>query len=221
MRILRWAAFGVVTMFLLALVVSVVTAAASPIQADYPDFRKPYDTIVRIEILTGEGIEGHGSGFILDDHRIVTAAHVARLGSRFNVILSNGEERAATISAWDREADVAILLIYKSLKRSTRVECKAPPIGTDIRAIGYPLDLGRTVTRGYTATEAGPKATRTSAIMADIGIAKGMSGGPVYDQFDRVIGIGIAFVPAQYGTSLSMLAAGSEICRLARIGPYR
>lgn len=132
MRILRVAAFCIVALFLLALITAVVSA--SPIQADYPEFRKPYDTIVKIDIETDGESDGHGSGFILDNHRIVTAAHVAQLGSSFTVYLSNGEERAARITAWDRDADVAILLVYKPLKRSTRVECKAPPIGTNVRA---------------------------------------------------------------------------------------
>jgi len=191
-------------------------ASASPIQASYPAPIPAYDTIVRVDVG-----KGHGSGFILDDHRIVTAAHVVASFDKITVVLSNGVKRHGVLVVYDRTADVAIIRVTQSLDRQSRISCAPPPIGDDVRLVGYPLDLGRTETRGFVASAPRPIARFNSAFLADAGVAAGMSGGPTYSG-GRVVGIQVAFVGTSplgqpLGTSMTFIVAASEICRLARI----
>ncbi|MND04267.1 putative periplasmic serine endoprotease DegP-like precursor [compost metagenome] len=60
----------------------------------------------------GEIEAGRGTGFAIDGSgNIVTNEHVVRGGTSFEVILSNGDKRPATLVGADQLSDLAVVRI--------------------------------------------------------------------------------------------------------------
>lgn len=115
--------------FVLGVLLGIHGASADPIQVSYPPPPPPYDIIVEVDVGTG-----HGSGFILDDHRVVTAAHVADGTEPVTIVLSNGVRRPGEVVAFDKGADVAIIRTSRSLDRRALLTCGTTPVGEEVHA---------------------------------------------------------------------------------------
>ena len=158
------------------------------------------DTVVLVSVPD----EGHGSGIVMDQGRIVTNAHVVDGADEVVVSLPNGREVLAEIVGVDVRRDVAVLDLAEE------VEGLVPAVFAfteDLRvgqlavALGSPFDLDRTVTSGIVSAlgrvidsygcENGPGAdcAGVAMIQTDAPINPGNSGGPLADRQGRVIGM--------------------------------
>jgi serine protease Do len=132
---------------------------------------------------------GAGSGVIVDAAGIVvTNRHV--IGNRRTVIMrdADGNEFEGTVVLSDGNIDYA--LIKADIPDAKPVNFNKDPVreGMTVIAIGHPLGLDFTVTKGIVSS-----AKRTmhnvDYIQTDVAINPGNSGGPLIDEQGEVVGI--------------------------------
>ena len=140
---------------------------------------------------------GSGSGVIVRaDGIIITNAHVVGGARTVEVRTADGRTFDGTVLGLDPSVDTAVV-------RVNATNLPAAPLGDSDRlevgqlaiAIGNPLGLERTVTRGVvSATNRSPQGVDIAAalIQTDAAINPGNSGGPLLDSSGRVIGINTA-----------------------------
>lgn len=134
---------------------------------------------------------GHGTGFIISKTGLIlTNRHVVSGNKNVTVSFYDGTEKEAKVLKRDRMADIAILKIngYSNIMNPLPL-CYAqyPSVGEDVIAIGNPLSLNFTVTRGIVS---GIRQTENqSLIQTDAPINPGNSGGPLLNQYGEVVGI--------------------------------
>jgi S1-C subfamily serine protease len=150
---------------------------------------------------------GRGTGFVIDGSgNIVTNEHVVRGGSGFEVILSNGENRNATLVGSDPLSDLAVVRMDGPPPATVELgNSESLQQGQPVLAIGSPLgEFTGTVTSGIvsalnrdfpaSAGVAG-EGIYTDLIQHDAAINPGNSGGPLFDLAGHVIGVNTLGIP--------------------------
>ena len=142
-------------------------------------------------------VEARGSGFIIDANgTIVTNNHVVEHAKSVSVTLDDGTELPARIVGRDPRTDVAVLRVDAGhpLPAITLGSSADVEPGQWVVAMGNPFGLGGTVTAGIVSARgrdigAGPY---DDFIQIDAPINHGNSGGPLFTQDGKVIGINTA-----------------------------
>ncbi len=155
---------------------------------------------------------GRGTGFIIDQAgHVVTNEHVVRGGDAFQVILSDGSVRPATVVGADPQSDLAVVRIEGDGEAPAVVEfgdSEALRQGQPVLAIGSPLgDFTGTVTDGivsalnrdFPGAARQGEAAYTNLIQHNAAINPGNSGGPLFDLNGRVIGVNTLGIPQTPG----------------------
>ncbi len=150
-------------------------------------------------------VEARGSGFIIDaSGLIVTNNHVVKDAKSVSVTLDDGTELPARVIGRDPRTDLAVLrvdagrkLAYVPLGNSDEVK-----VGEWVVAMGNPFGLGGTVTAGIVSARqrdigAGPY---DSFLQIDAPINRGNSGGPLFTQDGRVVGVNTAILSPSGGS---------------------
>jgi S1-C subfamily serine protease len=156
---------------------------------------------------------GRGTGFIIDGTGdIVTNEHVVREGTSFQVILSTGEKRDATLVGSDPFSDLAVVRMQGAIPATVSFgDSDSLLQGQPVLAIGSPLgEFTGTVTSGIISAlhrdfPSDPslgtgEGIYTDLIQHDAPINPGNSGGPLFDIAGRVIGVNTLGIP-QSGTT--------------------
>lgn len=144
--------------------------------------------------------KGTGSGVIISkDGYIVTNNHVVDFADNVNVSLSDKRKFVAKVVGTDARNDLAVLKIDASdLPAIQKGNSEALKIGEWVLAIGFPYDIGTTVTAGIvsaTHKKIGVNETRNAMedfIQTDAVVNPGNSGGALVDANGRLIGINTA-----------------------------
>lgn len=168
-----------------------------------------------------------GSGFAIDDHgRIMTNNHViadAAKGGTITVKLSSGHREKAKLVGRSPGYDLAILRVknHHKVPGVPFGKSAGTKVGESAVAIGSPLGLRGTVTRGIVSAlhRAVPVGSRDNAekeqsyldaIQTDASINLGNSGGPLVDSAGNVIGINSAILSGGGGNSDKSSSVGSS-----------
>ncbi|MBE1237838.1 Do family serine endopeptidase [Phaeovibrio sulfidiphilus] len=160
-----------------------------------------------------------GSGFVVDakEGYIVTNNHVIRDADEITVVLQDDTVLKATIRGVDEKTDLALLKVEtdKPLHQIEWGDSDAARVGEWVVAIGNPFGLGGSVTTGIISAKtrdinAGPY---DSFIQTDASINKGNSGGPLFDERGRVIGINTVIFSPSGGSVGVGFAVPSNIAR--------
>ncbi len=142
--------------------------------------------------------KGTGSGVIISgDGYIVTNNHVVDFADNVNVTLSDNRKFTASVVGTDPNADIAVLKINTTgLPAIQKGNSENLKIGEWVLAIGFPYDIGTTVTAGIvSATHKSLKETQRAMedfIQTDAVVNPGNSGGALVDANGRLIGINTA-----------------------------
>ena len=150
-------------------------------------------------------VEARGSGFIIDANgTIVTNNHVVKSAKTVSVTLDDGTKLPAKVIGHDARTDIAVLKVdahkplpYIQLGNSANVKP-----GQWVVAMGNPFGLGGTVTAGIVSASgrdigAGPY---DQFIQVDAPINQGNSGGPLFTQDGKVIGMNTAILSPSGGS---------------------
>src|SRR5713101_2197357 len=161
----------------------------------------------------------HGTGFLTDTLGgvIITNAHVveAAEGDEISVVVDSATRIRAQVLARDPEADIAVLRLHPDhIAHRFRIPLQHPveraPVvpGERLVAMGYPLHQGLTITSGIASS------VRAGAIISDVNINHGNSGGPLLNVDGEAVAVNtFGDVSSQGGPGVS----GSVL--IARAGP--
>ncbi len=149
--------------------------------------------------------EAKGSGFIIDaDGTVVTNAHVVAEARSVRVTLSDGTELPAKVVGRDTRTDLAVLKVATDRKLPWLELGKSAEVrpGEWVIAVGNPFGLGGTVTAGIVSARgrdigAGPY---DDFLQIDAPINRGNSGGPLFTQDGRVVGVNTAILSPSGGS---------------------
>ncbi|MEN3339902.1 MAG: serine protease Do [Acidobacteriota bacterium] len=141
-------------------------------------------------VVTVQTRDGLGSGFFVAPGTVITNAHVVRGSDTVTLKRAGGYSRVARVSDMADQIDLAILdvdlpdldQIVLPLAGASDVH-----IGAEVVAIGSPLGLANTVTRGIVSGMREVDGVRM--IQTDAAINPGNSGGPLLDRYGRVLGV--------------------------------
>jgi serine protease Do len=152
-----------------------------------------------------QAVEARGSGFIINANgTIVTNNHVVKDAKSVSVTLSDGTTLPAHIVGRDPRTDLAVLKVdakkplpYIQLGDSAKVR-----VGEWVVAMGNPFGLGGTVTAGIVSAKGrdigeGPY---DQFIQIDAPINQGNSGGPLFTQDGKVVGVNSAILSPNGGS---------------------
>ena len=156
----------------------------------------------------GRVVEGVGSGVVVSkDGYILTNAHVVQDGKaeKIEVLLTNGKKSSAKLLWYDTTLDLGVIKTdMTGLKPVEMGDSDKVQIGDKAIAIGNPLglDLQSTLTSGYIS---GKDRTITlqnglqmdGLMQTDAAINSGNSGGGLFDQEGKLIGINTAKASAE------------------------
>jgi S1-C subfamily serine protease len=141
---------------------------------------------------------GAGSGVIIRaDGVILTNAHVVGQSQRVEIGLANGSTIPGRVLGRDPSIDIAVVDVEGAdLPAAPMGNSDALEVGQTAIAIGNPLALERTVTRGIVSAlnRTASQFQLDELIQTDAAINPGNSGGPLLDSRGRVIGINTAIL---------------------------
>ena len=152
-----------------------------------------------------------GSGFIISpDGYILTNNHVVENATNVTVTLTDKREFNAKVVGRDPNTDVAVLKVDGSGLPTVRLgDSDQIEVGDWVLALGYPMQLGETVTAGIVSAKGKnigimqqndeAQAPLEHFIQTDAAINPGNSGGPLIDLSGSVVGINTA-IASQTGT---------------------
>lgn len=168
-------------------------------------------------------IPGVGSGFYIGNGKIVTAAHVARHlhdGDK-KAVDEDGHEYEVVVLWEDEEYDIAVLQVKGAeppREHIAELSCRMPIVGEKITIEGNPLDFHFVRTDGTVASIVhlgGTFPMWHEWFFGDITALPGNSGGPVYEQHGRVIGVLVgALVKNGVPVHVSIIVPAGVVCRL-------
>ncbi|HVE71977.1 MAG TPA: trypsin-like peptidase domain-containing protein [Thermoanaerobaculia bacterium] len=152
---------------------------------------------------------GSGSGVIVRPNGIIiTNAHVVGSARNVEVRTADGRTFNGTVLGTDTDVDTAIVRIAATnLPAAPLADSDRLEVGQLAIAIGNPLGLERTVTRGVvSAINRDPRGVDIAAglIQTDAAINPGNSGGPLLDSSGRVIGINTAILAGATGLGFAI-----------------
>src|SRR3989442_8170379 len=135
-----------------------------------------------------------GSGVIIDkDGQVLTNAHVVDGAASLTVTLDSGNKTPARILGMDPVLDVALLRVDTgaALPAARLGDSAAVRVGDEVVAIGNPIGLDQTMTRGIVSglNRLLPGVSDEPMIQTDAPINPGNSGGPLVDRCGGVVGI--------------------------------
>ncbi len=150
---------------------------------------------VRLEVATCDNERGMGSGFVVGDNLVMTAAHVVDAAGSI-ALQADGIVTTARVIHFDYAADVALLRTEDELTgRSLVLASEKPRLGTELAVLGFPdwvQDLR--VTTGIVSSldyrlSYSDFTIEEPVMVTDAAINGGNSGGPVIDRTGSVIGL--------------------------------
>jgi putative serine protease PepD len=163
-------------------------------------------TVVTIHVVSGSSASNGSGSVIRDDGYILTNDHVIASGAEngsISVLFSDGETEPAKVVGRSTPLDLAVLKVDTGKKLPTIVigSSETVQVGQPVVALGAPLGLAGTVTRGIVSALGReinlPAANDTTAqipgaIQTDASINPGNSGGALVDCAGRQVGVNTA-----------------------------
>ena len=147
----------------------------------------------RVNLYLGERAS-LGSGVIVSEQGfILTNLHVVdTLFDAFDteVTVSDGRRTPATVIAWDKANDLAVLHInMDDLAPIAIGDDKQLEVGDIVFAIGYPRNIGQSVSQGIVSALTQNPNSSISIIQTDAAINPGNSGGALIDTNGKLVGL--------------------------------
>ncbi|NUB46285.1 trypsin-like peptidase domain-containing protein [Fertoebacter nigrum] len=157
-----------------------------------------------------------GSAFLWGDGQVaVTNAHVVGAADAVRLRDTTGAEQVALVIARDPVRDVAVLAVAPG--GAGLQPGPAPALGADVWALGAPLELGFSVTRGVVSAVARQVEPQVPLrlIQHDAAVNPGSSGGPLLDGAGRLVGMNSRIADgSRHYIGISFGITGADLSRI-------
>jgi len=182
-------------------------------------------SVVSIRVGSPTG-SGQGSGFVYDfNGHIVTNQHVVRSADEVEVRFSNGDWRQADVIGTDVYTDLAVVEVDDVPEYAEPLPLAETGFsqGTPVAALGNPLGLEGSVTRGIVSGLNRSMQTQDNfvipdTVQTDAGIDRGNSGGPLVTLDGEVVGVNRAKQGSSVGFAVSSHLVENVVPELIRGG---
>ena len=168
----------------------------SPTATDFGPLLSPdgFDVAQRMTVRVrnvGCGFLATGSGFMIDEHTLVTNRHVIEDSSHLEVTTYDGHAVDATAARSTTAADIAIIRVEESLPVAAVLADHDPQTGDAITVIGYPGGGRLTTTSGIVLGNVQDPLNGSvgSVLGTTARVEPGSSGSPVLDADGEVVGV--------------------------------
>jgi S1-C subfamily serine protease len=184
--------------------------------------------VVQINITTDQGTS-LGSGVIIDERGyIITNNHVVANSKSIQVVLTNGDKQAASLTGTSALDDLAVVKIDPAQSKLTVAQLgdsSSLKVGQNVLAIGNPLGITQTVTSGIISAldrnvidDKGQ--TMPGAIQTDAPINPGNSGGALINLQGQLVGIPTSVpIDPEFKTPASGVGFAIPVNRVKFIAP--
>ncbi len=163
-----------------------------------------------VSVLTANS---RGSGFhIAPAGCVVTNYHVIRGRQNLRIRLRTGEERfVSAVIQQDEVRDLAVLAVDPTgLPEAVLGDSESVQPGEDVIAIGSPLGLEHTVTKGI-ISQVRRRSSGVTLLQTQAPISPGNSGGPLFNSRGEVIGIVTMSISGEDAQNLNFAVAVNEL----------
>jgi S1-C subfamily serine protease len=222
-------------------VVALLIAASVPLAARAESiselFKRVKDTVVVIRTseraapdrpgMMAAAESGLGSGVVIGQDTVLTAAHVVQVAEQIFVEMPSGETLQGHVAASEPSADLALVKLERvpaNVVVAKLGDSDAVGVGDEVFIVGAPLGMSHTLTAGHISGR------RTShgmyggfsggeLLQTDASINPGNSGGPMFDMHGNVIGIVSHIIFEQAGAGgLGFVATSNMAAKLLLSG---
>ena len=134
--------------------------------------------------------EGRGTGFFVSNDTVITNAHVVEGATYVTLRGGAGDQTPAMVTSRNTDLDLAVLHVSKAKAGQPVLPLGSSGdvrVGQEIVAIGSPMGLQNTVTRGIVSSLR--RVGQVTLIQTDAAINPGNSGGPLLDHNGRVVAV--------------------------------
>ncbi|MEM7257839.1 MAG: trypsin-like peptidase domain-containing protein [Pseudomonadota bacterium] len=164
-----------------------------------------YTASVQVEGGKARTSRGVGSGVLIKDNQILTAAHVVDGASVIEVQFTDGNRINASVVSSLQASDIALLQLAESPvnpKIATLADSDDTAIGSEVFIIGAPFGISQTLSVGHLSGRMNrglmAAGTPIEFLQTDTAINTGNSGGPMFNTKGEVIGI-VSFILSKSG----------------------
>lgn len=164
-----------------------------------------YTASVQIEGGRARTSRGVGSGVLIEDDQILTAAHVVDGANIIEVQFTDNSRIQASVVSSLQASDVALLKLAKSpdaAKVAALADSDNTAIGSEVFIIGSPFGISQTLSVGHLSGRMNrglmAAGTPIEFLQTDTAINTGNSGGPMFNTDGEVIGI-VSFILSKSG----------------------
>ena len=162
---------------------------------------------------------GHGSGFVMHNGFVITAAHVVNdEGATYTVRSQTGRIYKAELLWVNKAYDIAALRIENPEFVPAKIRCSGPVINEHLTIKGHPFDLEYIESRGMVAGMPRSVSHWKSGFVMDASISPGMSGGGVYANGSVIgVAVGVRIHPVGFAggpSGFSLAVPSNVVCQL-------
>ena len=191
-------------------------------------YERTIPSVVSIYVRPEDGRGGAGSGFVYDDAHVVTNQHVVGDAESVELRFGDGSWATGAVVGTDVYTDLAIVRAENLPDdvESLTVATRNPAPGQPVAALGNPMGLDGSITRGIvsganrsTPTENGFAIPDT--VQTDAAINPGNSGGPLVTTEGEVVGVNRARQGDGIGFAISPAIVRRVVPALIADGTFR
>jgi S1-C subfamily serine protease len=165
--------------------------------------------------------DGLGSGVLISNDRVLTAAHLVQSADRTVVEFSQSEVIPAQVIGCSLSADVALLQLERTPANYVAAklgDSDQVAVGDEIFVVGAPYGISNTLTAGHVSARRPLNATGQNVatiefLQTDAAVNSGNSGSPVFNMKGEIVGIVSNIMSRSGGSEGLAFAATAKTAR--------
>jgi len=202
-----------VVRFIVLLTCMITSSAHASSKADFAALYKNHSasvvTVFKATLEGGQDVSetqlGIGSGVLVEEDKILTAAHVVGDSSAIEVLFTDGTRISADVISSLEASDIALIQLrekHPDTLVARLADSNDTPIGSEVFIIGAPFGISQTLSVGHLSGRLNrglmAGGTPIEFLQTDTAINTGNSGGPMFNVKGEVIGI-VSFILTKSG----------------------